>query len=318
MSTESAASHSPRITPVHPQWAQDLVLRDAPPSGKADGWDELNHLDEVYLEFSTASNIPRGLILWGGIACLAAGLGLSYLMLGFSTWDGIAGWIVGVAIVMWLVAFSHGIFFLRLDLRLPKDRPVRFNRRQGKVYANSYTWNHNPFGRWGGGVKVFDWSTLQAEITKQIGASGEVVTQRYALELVACKPGSFEEVDRFRLQHGAQTTRQYEEQWELLRRYMNDGPEGLPPQNLRNQTPGFIDCLLFAMPWFAPTEMGRRARERMRGFFGTLMMVLMSLAFPLWLLFGLGNFVVMHLAPEASWPPGVDEASKLRSSGSAS
>ena len=89
MSTESAASHSPRITPVHPQWAQDLVLRDAPPSGKADGWDELNHLDEVYLEFSTASNIPRGLILWGGIACLAAGLGLSYLMLGFSTWDGI-------------------------------------------------------------------------------------------------------------------------------------------------------------------------------------------------------------------------------------
>ena len=58
--------------------------------------------------------------------------------------------------------------------------------------------------------------TLQAEITKQIGASGEVVTQRYALDLVVCKPGetegSFEEVERFRLQQGAQTTVQYEEQ----------------------------------------------------------------------------------------------------------
>jgi hypothetical protein len=91
---------------------------------------------------------------------------------------------------------------------------------------------------------------------------------------------------------------------------MEHGLEGLPPQKLRNQTPGFVDCLLFAMPWFAPTETGRRARERMRGFWGTLMASLLSVLFPLWLLFGLGNFVVMRLAPEASWPPGLDEESR--------
>lgn len=313
MTAEREPLRGPRIKPAHPRWVQDLVLRDAPPSGKADGWDELNHLDETYLEFSMASDIPRGPMLWCGIISVAAGLFPGYLI--SLTWAarGFDIWADGVLIAPSLFMFCLAFFFLRFDLRVPKDRPVRFNRRQGKVYANSYTWNHNPFGRWGGGAKVFDWSTLQAEITKQMGASGEVVTQRYALELVACKPGSFEEMDRFRLQHGAQTTRQYEEQWELLRRYMNDGPADLPPQNLRNQTPGFIDCLLFAMPWFAPTEMGRRARERMRGFLGTLMMVLMSLVFPLWLLFGLGNFVVMRLAPEASWPAGMDEASKSSS-----
>ncbi|QOF78332.1 DUF6708 domain-containing protein [Variovorax sp. 38R] len=313
MPTDTTRLRAPRIIPAHPQWAQDLALRDAPPSGKADSWDELNHLDEVYLEFSMASDIPRGFMLWGGVACVAVGLGLSYLLFKVTTWEGVANWMVGLLIVMWFVALSHGIFFLRFDLCLPKDRPVRFNRSQGKVYANSYVWNHNPFGRWGGRVKVFEWSTLQAEITKQIGASGEVVTQRYALELVACKAGSFEAVDRFRLQHGAQTTLEYEEQWEFLRRYMNEGLVGLPLQNLRNQNPSFIDCLLFAMPWFAPTEMGRRARQRMRGVLGVLTMVLMSLLFPLWLLFGIGNFIVMRLAPEASWPAGVDEASKSSS-----
>lgn len=313
MTAEIQSSPAPRITPPHPQWQQDLIARDAPAAGKADSWDELNHLDEVYLEFSMASNIPRGLILWGAIACLAAGLWLSYLMFKDpSALSELKGWIVCVSLVMWLIAFSHGLFFLRLELCLPKDRPVRFNRAQGKVYANTYTWNLNPLGRWKGGARVFDWSTLQAEITKQGQDSGELSIERYSLDLVACKPGLFEETDRLRLQHGAQTTRQFEEQWEFLRRYMNNGPADLPPQNLRDQTPGFIDCLLFAMPWFAPTRTGRRARQRMRGFFGVLMMVLMSLAFPLLLLFGLGNFIVMHVAPEAVWPRGMDEASKRR------
>jgi hypothetical protein len=304
-------TNGPRVSPVNPQWVQDLALRESPSSGKADVWDELNHIDEAYLEFSMASDIPRGLVFIGGIACLAAALFPSVLLIrdfqhGTFEWD----WTIAVLVLAISVGLGSAAFFLRLDLRLPKDRPIRFNRRQAKVYANYYTWNHNPFGRWGGGVKVFDWNNLQAEITRQIGASGEVITQRYALELVSCKPGTFEELDRFRLQHGGQTTKQYEEQWELLRHYMARGLEGLPKQNLRNPNPSFVDCLLFAMPWFAPTENGRRTRERMKGFLGTLMMVLMSLLAPMWLLFGVGNYVVMKLAPEATWPPGVDEQSR--------
>jgi hypothetical protein len=48
----------------------------------------------------------------------------------------------------------------------------------------------------------------------------------------------------------------------------------------------------------------------MKGFWGTVMMVLMSLLFPLWLLFGLGNYIVNKIAPEAVWPPGMDALSK--------
>ena len=157
-----------------------------------------------------ASDILRGIIFWLGLGSFAT---LAFVLSSMSD-EFLRGLDTGGVVVVGLfllVFVPLGIFFLRLDLRLPKDRPIRFNRRQGKVYANDYTWSHNPFGRWGGGVKVFDWNTLQAEVTKQTSASGEVVTQRYALDLVACKPGTLEEVDRFRLQQGAMTTRQYEE-----------------------------------------------------------------------------------------------------------
>ncbi|MFT3721029.1 DUF6708 domain-containing protein [Pseudorhodoferax sp.] len=48
----------------------------------------------------------------------------------------------------------------------------------------------------------------------------------------------------------------------------------------------------------------------MKGFLGFLIMVLISMLFPMWLLFGLGNYVVNKLAPEAVWPPGMDEQSR--------
>ncbi len=302
------ASTKPRVIPKTAGWVEDLPLRESPLSGKPDGWDELNHLDESYLEFSMASDVPRGILL-STVMVLTS---LFILMISYkaTTFEKVTLDTFVPDVVMAIVMSPLLFFLVRFDLRLPKDRPIRFNRKQGKVYANYYTWNHNPFGRWGGGVKVFDWNTLQAQITKQIGASGEVITQRYALELVSCKPGTFEAVEHFRLQQGAQTTGQYEEIWALLRHYMARGLDGLPPQGIRNTNPGFIDCLLFAMPWFAPTEAGRRSRARMKGFWGRLMMVLMSVPFPLWLLFGIGNFIVMHLAPEASWPPGVDEQSR--------
>ena len=308
--TVMTSRNGPRIEPRTVKWEADLALRDSSPTCKADSWDGLNHLEEVYLEFSMASDILRGLMIWGGIACLSIAFPLTDALVPSSSTE---TWITVVSAAMWIIAVAHGVFFLRFDLRLPKDRPVRFNRKQGKVYVNTYTWNYNPFGRWRGGVKVFDWRTLQAEVTKHIGASGEVMTQRYSFDLVVCKQGEvgpFEEVERFCLQQGAQTIGQYAEQWEFIRRYMNDGLEGLPKQQLREQSIVFADCLMFMMPWFAPTKAGRRFRQRHRNPFVVVFIFLMALPFPLWLVFGLGNYVVMKIAPEAVWPRDMDEKSR--------
>lgn len=306
-------NNGPRITPRTARWESDLSLRDAPPAGKADTWDELNHLKENYLEFSMASDILRGIMFFLGL--FGVGMGLLLLSLPLRTALNLGQYdsLFFVGLLGPLLLFTISAFFLRFDLRLPKDRPVRFNRRQGKVYANTYTWNHNPFGRWRGGVKVFDWHSLQAEITKHVGISGEVVTQRYNLDLVVCESGDagqYKEVDRFRLQQGAQTIGQYAEQWEFIRRYMNNGLEGLPKQNLRNPNPAFVDCLMFMMPWFAPTEAGRRFRRRHQNPFVVFFMLLMAIPFPLWLIFGLGNYIVMKIAPNAVWPSEMDEESK--------
>jgi hypothetical protein len=306
---EAAAQNATRLNPPLAGWVQDLPLREGPLSGKPDGQDELNHLDEAYLEFSMASDLPRGIMavvslvpIWMSTELVLSAV--SDLSRGRAT-----AWLfVDAALVLMQLLFVS--FFLRFDIGLPRDRPVRFNHHRGKVYINHYTWNHNPFGKWGGGVKVWDWSTVQACITRRVGASGEVLTQRYDLLLVSCKPGTLEVVDTFRLQQGAMTTAQYEDLWALLRHYMAKGLDGLPRQNIRNPNPGFIDCLLFAVPWLAPTEEGRRARARMKGFWAAAMMVVMTMVLPLWLIFGIGNYIVMKIAPEAVWPPGMDEQSR--------
>jgi hypothetical protein len=304
--TEVAPAKS-RLSTVPQGWTQDLVFREEPLLGQPDGQDEINHLDDRYLEFSRASDVVRGFSLVAGLCCLGVFVFGVYMALflnpGFR-----AERLIFIAIGSPALPFAW--FFVRFDLRLPRDSPVRFNRHQAKVYFNYFTWTYNPFGKWPTGVKVWDWNTVQACIAYRVGAAGEVVTQRYDLLLVSCKPGTLEVVDTFRLQQGAMTTRQYEDLWALLRHYMAKGLEDLPPQNLRNPNPAFIDCLLFAIPWFSPTEEGRRARARMKGFWGTVMMVLMSLLFPLWLLFGLGNYIVNKLAPEAVWPADVDALSK--------
>jgi hypothetical protein len=304
---EASLTTSRLTTPPH-GWVQDLVLREGPLSGQPDGQDEINHLDERYLEFSMASDVIRGVLIV--LALVAFGAFVFFANLAFFPYQ--VGFraeklvFPAMGSPMLLMAW----FFLRFDLRLPRESPVRFNRHQAKVYINYFTWSYNPFARWPSGVKVWDWNTVQACIAYRVGAAGEVVTQRYDLLLVSCKPGTLEVIDTFRLQQGAMTTRQYEDLWALLRHYMNKGLEDLPPQNIRNPNPAFIDCLLFAIPWFSPTEEGRRARARMKGFWGTVMMVLMSLLFPLWLLFGLGNYIVNKFAPEAVWPAGMDEQSR--------
>lgn len=262
-----------------------------------------------------ASDFPKGVMFVVGVPCLLLFVEIlevlwKDVLVGTDNWD----WTYALLLFALVLLAAMTVFAWRLDLRIPKDRPIRFNRRQGKVYINHYEWNHNPFGRWSGGVKVLDWNTLQAVITYQVGASGEVLTQRYALNFVTCKPGAepgtFEAVDAFRFEHGAQTTVQYEEIWALLRHYMVHGTQGLPRQNLRDTSPGFIDCLLFGVPWLAPTAQGHQARARIRGFWPLVMAVLMTLLLPLWLLFGVGHFVAMRLAPEAVWPDDTDVVSR--------
>ena len=39
---------------------------------------------------------------------------------------------------------------------------------------------------------------------------------------------------------------------------------------------------------------------------------LISLLFPLWLLFGVGNDAITRVAPEVNWPPGPDQGAPLR------
>ncbi|MFT3721030.1 MAG: hypothetical protein QM782_20185 [Pseudorhodoferax sp.] len=184
-----AQQKSPRLEPPPQGWLEDLPLRGAPLSGTPDGQDEINHLDEWYLEFSMASDLPRGIAAVLGAIAIAALLFLTGLPL-LAYLDSGETWTLSLTLLPLAMFVPLAWFLFRLDFSVPRDRPVRFNRRQGKVFINHYAWTHNPFGKWGGGVKVWDWNTVQACVVRRLGASGEVVTQHYDLLLVSCKPGT--------------------------------------------------------------------------------------------------------------------------------
>ena len=115
----SEIENAPRINPPNPQWEQNLPSANSPASGKADSWDELNHLDAAYLEFSMASNIVRGLMLVTGMIPLGFGLFL-LVELVFDYIAGNGDGFLPLAILLSAFLLLVSIFVIRFDLRLPK------------------------------------------------------------------------------------------------------------------------------------------------------------------------------------------------------
>src|SRR5699024_4816307 len=109
------------------------------------------------------------------------------------------GYIPFVSTVAVIMLFTVAWFGFRLDLGVPIDTPVRFNRKRGKVYIYEHERKWNPFVRWPVTTKVFDWERTHAEIAKQAGANGTVYAVNYALFISQCKPGTLEVEDRVKL-----------------------------------------------------------------------------------------------------------------------
>ena len=299
-----------RLQPQHQFWFEDLPRRGEPRSVDPDIYDDFNSVTETFLEVSRVSSIVRGA---GFVFALAGVVGLLVM---FAEW--IPGLIadfarypiaVSFTWLMMLALTAIVIHLGRLDLSIPSDRPVRFNRKQRKIYAYEYQWTWNPFGRWPATVKVFDWDNVQAEINLQRGFSGKVYVERYALSLAHCKPGTDEVVDRIDLWGNAVLTHGLRAMWSYCCQYMDRGLDGLPAAMPRPQDVRFTRCLFSFVPWLDPTSEGREYRRSAHWVIWLLALILLPVS-PLLLLLGLGNYVVMRLAPEPKWPTEINAESR--------
>ncbi|MET3431965.1 hypothetical protein ABIC71_001448 [Herbaspirillum seropedicae] len=314
------ASNTSRFTPKNPLWYEDLAARESEidfnerlESPLLD--EDLNHVDENYLEISRTSSVIRGLgILVGGAFFLSViGFFIPLLIKLRDVYFNLIpalGIIFCVMLVGGLVA--AGLFALH-DCLLPRDTPVRFNRNTRKVYFYEYTASLQRLRRWRKEIKVYDWDQIEAEVTKVSGFTGKTYVVRHELVLVICKAGTNEVIDRISLKGNDVTVETLYQLWSYVRRFMAYGPARIPDLKARVQGVSFVSSLFHFMPYISPTEEGRRFRSKMR-WLDYPIIFLTIWFFWVWLPLGICNYIAMKCAPEPKWPAEIDAESRSRRS----
>lgn len=140
-------------------------------------------------------------------------------------WGGVS---LGAKFVsMFAQAFVLYVVFLsfKLDVFIPRDEPLRFNRVRRKVYVYdfNYVW-WNPFVTWRVTTKSYNWDDLRAEEWKLRGITphGGLII-KWGVSVAVIKPGTNQVVDRFHL-----STFNVDSVWVYICAYMQRGTEVLP------------------------------------------------------------------------------------------
>ncbi|WDY56305.1 DUF6708 domain-containing protein [Pseudomonas sp. PSKL.D1] len=221
-------NHSGKALPKHELgWKYDLpTLNEIPklPPETEKITPPPNHCDDIYLEFARSTFSTRGIILIISLTGLIfLGVMIFFMLsttvkLGVSdSWD-----ILLTALLATPVALAFMLYFARLDLALPRDEPVRFNRARKRVYFYHYTsdairvlsrkhWKVEPIAH--------NWEDITAEVYSGYGGAIEHVM------LSVRAPQSDNVIDRFIFAHSLTQGKQY---WALACLFMQQGPEALP------------------------------------------------------------------------------------------
>ena len=194
---------------------------------------QINHKSETYLEVSQYN--PMGVIVpLASLAGVGIGIGgivfLAYLF--FLT--GQEGFLILGGIIF--VAFWT-FYFARLFIG-SGDRPdvIRFCRKSGKVYRMTamvpgdalgalYTPTQKHYR-----LETFDWRHIRGEIIQGLTSSGRSVSVLWQLQLAVLDEADKEVVYRFPVPFAeSPIAHRRIEMWELIGRYMTDGPDSIPP-----------------------------------------------------------------------------------------
>ncbi|WP_406851329.1 DUF6708 domain-containing protein [Herbaspirillum huttiense] len=297
-----------RFNPPNSIWYEDLPARAALAEEEVAVMalqEDVIGVDQSKLEISRASSILRGGFIFIGMAVLLILCWFAPHVFTSIFTPPRSVLVITILTIQNLALAGYSLFLIWLDCRIPRDLPVRFDRRAGKIHVQDFSLSLNPFARRKLLLKTFDWADIEAELTKQAGFNGKVYMVRYALVLVVCRPGTTEVLERITLRGNDIATQGLESIWSYVRRYMEQGPSNLPTLHVRERRISLLNSLFFYMPYLAPGEEGRFYRSRM-GAVELILAFLMIWFFWIWLPLGLCYYVAMRCAPEPSWPDRLD------------
>ncbi|MGA5656660.1 DUF6708 domain-containing protein [Rahnella contaminans] len=217
-------SREPVLTPPLKNWEEDLPENNTKQTvpGKLLRVTEIN---DTWMEIPRYENI-----MWGG------------------AWLSVITTIVPLVVVIWmcvdtfsigfdfptllilfmflLFSFSMILLSLRMALFVPRDQPIRFNRKRQKIYIFDYhrkAWN--PWVKWPATVKVFDWADVHGEISRE----SDRYAQGFRLYGSVCQPGTHNVIDRFVLNWAIFYIEPQRQLWSHCCQYMQHQPVIMDP-----------------------------------------------------------------------------------------
>ncbi|WP_143247702.1 DUF6708 domain-containing protein [Alloalcanivorax xenomutans] len=211
--------------------------------------------------------------------------------------------VVLAGVFTWLYV-KYGFQITRFEMLTQRRLLVRFNRKTQQVYL------HRP--KYAGGVTVLPWGKFVAEVD----AGGT----RFPILLAWPPQPGRPNMDLCFVGKACATSGPMRDEWEFIRRYMEEGPEGLPQPRIHSKWP---------LPWhaFGPVFggmlgllLGRREGQPSSGsaldtqqigkrLLGRLLMlVALVIISPALLTLGLANWLSQLLCWEPRWPKVIREA----------
>lgn len=260
---------TPLLDKPAPGWKRDLPGPNQQPLVSLDpNWlmTPPNHFDHVYLELARSTLRVRGVLACAGITIFSMTTALAWFLIHVIFFDGnfylFGPGLAGLATA--IVGICLGIYYLRMDLEMPRSEPIRFNRLRRKVYV--YRFHHNglrPFSRsaWGVRPEVYSWDDLHAEACSAYGplGTGGLIEN---ITLTVLKPGTREVLDRFIFAHDIDHGEEY---WAMAQLFMQQGPQALPtffhsPRDWNNEDARFNLARRFAPKVQWPADMDLESR----------------------------------------------------------
>jgi hypothetical protein len=290
--------------PPHGHWFADLTKLPTD-RGEAGLGSDLNELSEHCLEISRAASRQRGGLLGVSLICLAILFYPTVFILPVLLKTGFSE-IPVLSAILAVIAASTYLFLwwsIRLELTMPRDEPIRFNRKNGKVYVANFRYTANPLGTWRTEFRVYDWTDLQGELIRYLQFNSRFLVVRYGLEMTLCKPGTFEVRERFWIERNQPFPNLLRSKWAYICAFMNGTPiADLPKTSVRQQTPSWSSSFGIWLPWLADWRTHFGTHPVM-----TFMSVIMLLFSPFFLVIAVAHYVATRNATTAQWPQAIDE-----------
>jgi len=248
-------------------WSRDLPHVDeetVPSLNLEDISPSPNHVDDVYLELSRSTLILRGVLALLGIPVLLFFFGLTlWLYWAVLSYGWTREWMMYVILIIGPIVWFGGVFsVVKLDLMLPRDEPIRFNRLRRKVYFYQFRYHYvYLFSRKHWGVKpvAYNWDDVTAEVYRVYAPGHGGLIEN--VKLSVRNPETNEVIDRVEF---ASNLYKGEAYWAIARLFMQQGPEALPkfvhPPRDWNDDDGLshMHCLAPKVEW--PADIDRESR----------------------------------------------------------